>query len=54
VAEAELGVVDDRREDVVEFVCGGAGKLAQGGETLGAAQLFFQEFDLAFEGDSAL
>ena len=53
VAEAELGVVDDRREDVVEFVRGGAGKLAEGGEALGAAQLVFEEFDLAFERDSA-
>ena len=54
VAEAELGVVDDRREDVVEFVRGGAGKLAEGGEALGAAQLLLRGVRLVARGEFRL
>ena len=54
VANAELGVVDDRRQDVVEFVRRGADQFAEGGELLGAAELVFEELHLLFEGYSAV
>ena len=53
VAEAEFGVVEDRREDVVEFVGGRASEFAQGGKALGAAQLLLEQLELTFEGESA-
>ena len=49
VPQAELGVVDDRREDVVEFVRRGAGQFAQRGHSSRMAQLVFEHLQLAFE-----
>ena len=48
-AQAELGVVDDRGQDVVEFVRHAGGKGADAAQALGAEKLFAQLF--GFRGD---
>ena len=49
VAQAELGVVDDRGQHVVEFVRGGADQFAQGGQLLGLGQLLLENGDLLLQ-----
>jgi hypothetical protein len=42
VPQAQLGVVDDRHQHVVEFVRRGPGELAEGGHPLGAEQFLLE------------
>ena len=46
VAHPQLGVIDDRRQHVVELVRGRADQFAQGGQLLGLGQLLLEHFDL--------
>ena len=54
MAKPQFRIVEDRHEDVVEFMGCGTCQLTQGGHFLSLPQLLVEAIDLLFEGDLVL